>query len=277
MTWWERRMCAFDLETTHPSPEEARIVTAAFVLVSGGEETWTRTWLADPGVEIPEEATAVHGVTTERARAEGEPAAKVVREVAELLAEHADKALVIMNARYDLTVLDRECRRHGVGPLPLSFGPVVDPLVVDKHIDRYRPSYIDPETGDKLTPEQAKEKGIPSGRTLEGMCLHYDAVLDGAHDAAHDALAAARLAYRIGSRGQIVRRVWNAEMGREKAALARQWEAVRGDLRMLYAIQGVWAEEQARGLREHFEKEGQHEDAASVREDWPIIGARMVT
>ena len=70
-------------------------------------------WLADPGVEIPEQASAVHGITTERARTEGRPAADVVAEIiAAIRAVFARGVpLVVYNAPYDLTLLD--ARRVG--------------------------------------------------------------------------------------------------------------------------------------------------------------------
>lgn len=246
--WWDGPLVGFDLETTSANPEEARIVTAA-VAVCSRDGIDARTWLADPGVPIPEEAAKVHGITTERAQAEGRPAAEVVREVAELLAACATAPLVIFNARYDLTVLDREARRHGIGPLPLLFGHVIDPYVIDKWLDRFR-------------------KG---SRKLDALCEHYRAALDGAHDAASDAIAAARLAWCIGARGQVVRNVWNADMGRERAALRREWESVRGDLVNLHDAQRRWAAEQAMGLAQHFRKQGKTEEADDVRIDWPLI------
>ncbi|PMU07069.1 DNA polymerase III subunit epsilon, partial [Pseudomonas sp. FW305-20] len=65
-----------------------RIVTAYVgVLDADGTILSSASWLADPGIEIPAGATAVHGVTTERARRDGRPAAAVVTEiVAELRA-----------------------------------------------------------------------------------------------------------------------------------------------------------------------------------------------
>ena len=35
--WWKGRLCGFDLETTHPNPEEARIVQACVVRVGAGD------------------------------------------------------------------------------------------------------------------------------------------------------------------------------------------------------------------------------------------------
>lgn len=253
MTWWDGRMIAFDVESTGVDPEEARIVTAAIALVGGGKPTETSTWLADPGIEIPEEAAAVHGITTEKAQAEGRPAADVVREVATAIAVAGARGapLVIFNARYDLTVLDRECRRHGVPPVTeRQFDlRVVDPLVIDKWVDRYR-------------------KG---SRKLQAICEHYAAELDGAHDAASDAVAAARLAWRIGRGAEVIRKVWNAEMGREKAALVSEWSRVRANIDALHWAQSRWAADQAVGLAEHFRKEGKFEEADSVRVEWPLI------
>lgn len=253
MTWWNGRMVAFDLETTAPDPEDALIVTAAIALVGGGQPTETSTWLADPGVEIPDEAAEVHGITTEQARADGRPVADVVREVATALAVAGARGapIIVFNGRYDFTVLDRECRRHGVPPITERQFElrVIDPLVIDKHLDRYR-------------------KG---SRKLDAICEHYGATLDGAHDASYDALAAARLAWVLGCKGRIIRQAWKPEMYAERAQLAAEWDHVRADLDRLHAAQGRWAREQALGLAEHFHTQGKHEDAESVRVEWPVI------
>lgn len=77
MGWHRELLIGFDLETTGTDPREARIVTGAVIEVGGGEPGGRREWLADPGVEIPAEAVAVHGISNERAAAEGEPADRV--------------------------------------------------------------------------------------------------------------------------------------------------------------------------------------------------------
>ncbi|MCA1943131.1 MAG: 3'-5' exonuclease, partial [Yonghaparkia sp.] len=82
MSLLDRELAVFDLETTGVDVRTARIVTACVaVLDASGAVVARRDWLADPGVEIPEGAAAIHGITTERARAEGRPAAEVVAEV----------------------------------------------------------------------------------------------------------------------------------------------------------------------------------------------------
>lgn len=176
--WADEPMVAFDLETTGTDPLEARIVTACVVRVNDGEPAPAR-WLVDPGVEIPAEATAVHGVTTERARAEGIAADVACADIAHTLRCFWDAGVpvVIYNASYDLTVLDQELARHGHGGIG-HVGPVIDPLVIDRSVDKYR-------------------KGR---RTLTAACEQYDVRHDGAHDSTADALAAARVAWRIARR-----------------------------------------------------------------------------
>lgn len=171
------RLAVFDLETTGIDVETARIVSACVaVLEPDGSVVDRWDWLADPGIEIPEGASAVHGITTERARALGRPAVDVIGEITQTLRVLVGLGipLVVYNAPYDLTLLDRECRRHGRAPLaPPTL--VIDPLVLDKAVDRYR-------------------KGK---RTLEVTAELYGVALDDAHDAGSDAIAAGRVAQSL--------------------------------------------------------------------------------
>lgn len=179
LTAWHRGpLCGFDLETTGVDVEIDRIVTAAVVHVGNGE-TRTDSWLANPGIDIPEQASAVHGITTERARAEGMNPYELLSRVRVHLvgAARGGTPIVTMNGRYDLTLLDRELRRHGLGPLP-DLRPVIDVRVLDKACDPYR-------------------KG---GRKLTDLCHAYGVKLDAAHDAGGDALGALRVAWAIANR-----------------------------------------------------------------------------
>ena len=79
---WFDTLGVFDLETTGIDVETSRVVSAAIgVLGESGNLVEQWNWLADPGVEIPEQASAVHGITTARARAEGRPAKEVIAEI----------------------------------------------------------------------------------------------------------------------------------------------------------------------------------------------------
>ena len=180
MSTWDGPLGVFDLETTGVDTDTARIVSACIaVLDADGEVTVRWDWLIDPGVEVPEAASAVHGITTERARAEGRPAESAIAEIAQTLRVLFSQGvpLTVYNAPYDLTLLDRECRRHELTPIEAT-APVIDPLVIDKAVDRYR-------------------KGK---RTLEATAEFYGVELDGAHDAGADAICAGRLAQEIARR-----------------------------------------------------------------------------
>jgi DNA polymerase III subunit epsilon len=234
MGWHEGRLAAFDVETTGVNPASDRIVTAAVSLVGGGLATVSHDWLIDPGVEIPAGATNVHGITTEQARAQGRPPAEAVEEITTLLAEQilAGVPVIAFNARFDLTMLDREARRHGVVPLVDRVGGeagmlVVDPHVLDKQFDRFR-------------------KGK---RTLTAVCAHYRVPLtaEEAHAANADALAAARVAWRLG------------QASVELSAL---------ELRQLHGHQVAWAAEQAASFQEYLRSNGSVE---RIEGAWPIV------
>ena len=148
MAWTEDPWLGFDTETTGVDVGEDRLVTAALVLRRGGADEDVHdvehTWLADPGVPIPEAATNVHGISTRQARDNGRPIVEVLDEVASTLVDHwrLGHPVVAFNAVYDLTLVDNELRRHGVGTFAERLGsqpaPVIDPLVLDRALDRYR-------------------------------------------------------------------------------------------------------------------------------------------
>lgn len=177
---WTKVVGVFDLETTGIDVTRDRIVTAHVgVLDAAGTVLTAHDWLADPGVAIPEGATAVHGITTEHARMYGRPAAVVVAEVVEAVRGILDAGIPVVayNAPYDFSLLKHEALRHGVEPI-LSPAPVIDPLVVDKAYDRWR----------------------RGKRTLTVVAEHYAVRLDGAHEASADAIAAGRVAQALAER-----------------------------------------------------------------------------
>ena len=177
---WTRVVGVFDLETTGVDVTADRIVTAHVGLLdASGSVIRARDWLADPGVAIPDGASAIHGITTERARAEGRPAPEVVAEVVEAVRGLLDAGIPVVayNAPYDFSLLKYEALRHGVAPVDDPF-PVIDPLVVDKAYDRWR----------------------RGKRTLQVVAEHYAVRLDGAHDASADAIAAGRVAQALAER-----------------------------------------------------------------------------
>lgn len=180
MSWHLGRLAGFDLETTGVDVESDRIVTACIAEVGGKTPPLAANWLINPGIDVPEQAAAVHGITTDKAKTDGQDAAEGVAEIVAGLTQVvlAGTPLVIMNAPYDLTLLDREARRYGLETLADKVGGdlrVVDPRVLDKRVDPYR----------------------RGKRTLTDLCAHYGVKLDGAHSADADAVAACRVAWRI--------------------------------------------------------------------------------
>jgi DNA polymerase-3 subunit epsilon len=177
MSKWHDELGVFDLETTGIDVETARIVSAHVGrLDHHGRVVERHDWLVDPGVEIPDEATAVHGITTEHARTLGIPAGQAASEIVATLRILFGRGtpVVAYNAPYDFTLLDREAQRYGVAPLA-SPGPIIDPLVIDKAVDKYR----------------------RGKRTLALTALFYGVDLTDAHDAGADAIAAGRVAQAL--------------------------------------------------------------------------------
>jgi DNA polymerase III subunit epsilon len=245
-TWHHGRWLAFDVESTSADPEDARIVSAALVLCGGGEPTYSRTVLVDPGVEVPAEATAVHGITTAQAHAHGKLAPVGVAEIIDFLAGH-DLPLAAFCGRYDFTVLDREARRYGlVSLMDRREFQLIDPFVIDKALDRYR----------------------RGSRKLDAVCAHYGVRLDDAHRAESDAISAARLAWVMVERGRVVRSERDAGERAEAADLRAVWETGRQSPVTLHLLQRAWAADQARGLEEYFVRSG---DPQRVARAWPVI------
>ena len=168
MSWTEGPLIGFDLETTGVDPENDRIVTATVIADIPGYELEISNWTVDPGIEIPESASNVHGVTTEHARAHGVRPAVAAWDIWDTIAERwkPDVPLVIYNASFDLTMLDRELARHGFGGLEIR-GPVLCPLTIDRAVDRYR----------------------RGKRTLTDLCKHYGVELVNAHTSEADVAA----------------------------------------------------------------------------------------
>ncbi|MEU1789435.1 3'-5' exonuclease [Streptomyces sparsogenes] len=223
-SWFEGPLAAFDTETTGIDVERDRIVSAALVVQRGaGSLPEVRRWLVSPGIPVPEAATAIHGLTDAHLQRHGRWPAPVMDEVARALAEQAARGtpVVVMNAPFDLTLLDRELRRHRNSSLSsyvsLRSLFVLDPRVLDKHLDRYR-------------------KGR---RTLTDLCAHYGVELTGAHDAAADATAALEVVRAVGRR-------FTSRLGTMTPA-------------ELHDRQTVWYASQARGLQAWFAHNGSQE------------------
>lgn len=179
-------LACWDLETTGTDVETDRVVTASVVTTHPDGPPTTMEWLLNPGVDIPAGATEKHGITTGHAAEHGmDPAvglAGVVAHLAEAL--QCGRQLVGMNICFDFTILDRDCRRHGVPTLSDVTGgriaPVLDILVIDRLMDRYR-------------------KG---GQTLADLCATYGVTIEGAHTSTGDTMATLEVLRVMAERSQ---------------------------------------------------------------------------
>jgi DNA polymerase-3 subunit epsilon len=233
VSWHRGPLFGFDLESSGVDVANDRIVTAAIVDIRPGEPTRTRTWLVNPGIAIPEDATKVHGITTEKARAEGQHPSVALEEIAlELTVALAGGVpIVAFNGSFDLSMTDRELLRYKLGGLEERLGsydavaPVLDPHVLDKRFDKFR----------------------RGSRTLTATCGVYGVPLDNAHAADADAIAACRLLFKLASKFDL-----SAEF----------------TLHQIHDGQVEWRAEQMASLAEYFRKQGK--DASDVDGSWPI-------
>jgi len=175
--WVESEWLAFDLETTGIDKHHDVPVSFALVTLEGGEVVASRYSVVDPGRRIPEGAAAVHGISTEQAQAEGITLEEAVGEIAGVLVDASKRGVPVVgfNLSYDLTMMDACCRRlDGRGLVERGWaGPVLDPLVMDKELVRFR-------------------KGSGS-RKLERLIVEFGITNEAAHDARGDAVASALL------------------------------------------------------------------------------------
>ncbi|UAB99667.1 hypothetical protein Dvina_17305 [Dactylosporangium vinaceum] len=215
MGWADGPLCGLDIKTTGGDLETARIVAIALAFVGDKTPIANLDVLVDPGVPIPAEASAVHGITTAQVRAHGLRPAEALQQLANRLggAWGSGRAVIGFDIAPALTVLDRELRRHLGAGLAVT-GPVVDPHVIDRTLDR--------REGD---------------RSLAATCRHYDVRHGADHDPVQDALAAARLAWRLAKRHP-------TEVGRPTAAALHRaqidWTRTAAGSAAAGAVDGAW-------------------------------------
>jgi DNA polymerase-3 subunit epsilon len=174
--WTCGTLLGFDLETTGIDVFDDLPVSFALVTFHDRRAIRTETSLVDCGRESHPGAEATHGITRRRAMEEGVMLDLAAERMAEIICSAGAEGipLVGMNVSFDLTMLDTVIRRstgRGLAARGWS-GPVVDCLVLDKHVDKFR-------------------KGR---RQLGDLCDHYGVTHRGAHDAVSDVVASVEVA-----------------------------------------------------------------------------------
>lgn len=239
MTLLPDRLRVFDTETTGVDVTQSRILTCySAEYLPDMRVTDSSSWTINPGVEVPEGAAKVHGMSTEWIAANGrsDPQNAVMEILADLTsAADAFIPIVAFNLRFDLTLLHYELLRHGheagVTEL-LKNGIFYDASVHEKERNRY-------------------VKG-PRMRTLENTCKRYGIEFneEEAHAAEYDVLKTAELSFKL---------------------LAKERKLGVAELMPLLV---EWKQGQDEGLENHFSKSGKKNDAGQaiiIDRGWPLI------
>lgn len=178
----ERPLAVFDLETTGTVPHQDRIVEIAIVKVEPDGRSETRTRRLNPGMPIPPEASAVHGIFD--ADVAHEP---TFRQLAADLAEFlAGCDLAGFNVvKFDLPLLRHEFERAGI-PFNMGGRRVVDAKTIfvrqePRDLSAAHQLYCG-ETFENA--HSAEADALATYRVLVGQLLHYDDLphsMDGLH------------------------------------------------------------------------------------------------
>jgi DNA polymerase-3 subunit epsilon len=242
-TFAEVPKTAWDTETTGPNPLEDRIVTAAFIVRGGGQDERDLSWLINPGIPIPAEATAVHGITDAMVQANGLDPKVALDEVANCLAYAIESHMPVIafNHSFDWSILHYDLIRNGLptvhdrvgaGPLPL-----LDPHVIDRQcLQRLRGAGM---------------------RKLKPTAERYGVELKDWHTAEADALAALLIT---------------------EALFAKYGQLNSMGPQQLYAAQKAWRAEQQAGLQDWFRTKATPEQGGApdkvIDGSWPLIPAQ---
>jgi len=186
----------FDTETTGffqdrlpvDHPDQPHIVQLAAELCDDdGNTVSSFSLIIDNGVDIPVQASTVHGITTERAVQFGVSAASALSMFTHLY-QRAD-VVVAHNIKFDRGVVEAAIARHYDRVMPLR-----------------KPLYCTMEAASPIVNLPPTERMLAAGFTkpkppkLEECIKHFfDEALDGAHDAMVDVVACRRVYFHLRS------------------------------------------------------------------------------
>lgn len=137
------KIVTFDTETTGIDTENDRIITCFMRARDGDRVVFEQNWVIDSGVEIPKEASDVHGMDTAWVREHGrKDVVDAIKEIADSLETHAHRGYVVcgFNHSFDLAILDAETGRHFIPEHHLVFRSDVrflDPCIFSRVFDKY--------------------------------------------------------------------------------------------------------------------------------------------
>lgn len=177
--WHMVPLAVIDTETTGKDPARGdRIVEVAVVHFDHGEVTGRHGMLVNPGIPIPAEAAAVHGITDEQVK--GEPRFDALApKLIELL---RGRVPVAYNAGFDRGFIHSEMRRAGHAPTRT----VASPPALRTGCD-----WIDPLVWARAL--QTNSRGFKLGE----VAARLNVTLSNAHRATDDAEAAGQVFFAL--------------------------------------------------------------------------------
>ena len=231
------QLITLDCESTGVDTQNDRIITFFMRVKQHEEVLFEQNWVLNPGVEIPEEASKVHGMDTAWVEQNGRTdIEEALSEILNVLWQYSGLGYVICgyNHAFDLAILESELLRHEVvNPPGMLLRPAryIDPAIFSRVFDRFK------KGGHQLI-TVAKRNGI-------------EVEEDRLHAADYDVEVTEKLV---------------------KVFLNRAWEEL-GPIRegltpdeFITKLQGWQADEKrkwADGLTEYFDKQGKREEDGS--------------
>lgn len=229
------KILTFDTETNGVDVENDRILTCFMRARDGEEVVFERNWVIDPGVEVPEEAAAIHGMTTEWIRKNGRKDwEEAISEIVANLVDYGRWGFLVTgyNSSFDLAILEAEAKRSREDVVGIAFvlpqTKFFDPLILSRRFDKYR------KGGHKLV-DIARAHGFEVDESK-------------AHEASYDVEMTEFLVPKM------LNLAWS-KMPKERAGLTPDQF-----LDKLQEWQAEWKSEWASGLTQYFAKIGKTEN-----------------
>lgn len=189
--WIDIPMAVLDFETTGRDAQTDRVLEIGIVLFDRGALTERISLLVDPGMPVPEESRAVHGITDEELS--GAPRFDEV--LPDVVRHLSGRLPVAYNSEFDRAFLHEELlrNRHAI-PGDEELPPAM----------RSEVHWIDPLVWAREVLKDEKS------RKLADVAAHFDVPLEQAHRAAGDAEATGRVLFALAPRmpktyGELVR------------------------------------------------------------------------
>lgn len=135
-----------DAETTGVDTDNDRIITCFLRARDEDKVVFEKNWIINAGVEVPKEASDVHGMTTEWLQENGRTdVATAIEEIVHELSEYGHYNFVICgyNHAFDLAMLEAEAKRYNPGVQALRVKDwlpkyrFIDPAIFSRVFDKY--------------------------------------------------------------------------------------------------------------------------------------------